>query len=93
MAMVITWCAMNDNQTDKDTEWYCETEYRRGYCDGFIQAIMDFSDLLDENASHHNVYDYLFDFWQFALQDDTEDDFPPSVEIKILRMKRKKEIE
>lgn len=46
-----------------------EGEYRRGYCDGFVQAVNAMADLLARRMSCQRVIDYLYDFWERDLMD------------------------
>jgi len=52
------------------------------YADGYIQAVMDFADLLDyKGNTPEAVHDYMLDFWRFKLQHLTEDDAIPTISI------------
>jgi len=44
-----------------------EAEYRRGYCDGFIEAVNAMADLFQRGLSKQAVYDRLFDHWEGDL--------------------------
>ncbi len=69
-----------------------EAEYRRGYCDGFIQAVDDMYDhMAKRNAVRKNfreVYDFFWDHWQGVLSKWRHTDrhnhlyFPPRPKVK-----------
>jgi len=44
-----------------------ESEYRRGYRDGFIEAVNAMADLFQRRLSKQATYDLLFDHWEGDL--------------------------
>lgn len=64
-----------------------EAEYRRGYQDGWIEAVNALGDLMDKETSAQEIYDRLFTHWEQVLltwgkasTDNVE--FPPAMPIE-----------
>lgn len=60
---------MNDeplNLPDRTDE--LESEYRRGYCDGFIQAVEGMGDAVEKH-DFQSVYDAFWTFWEQDLHE------------------------
>lgn len=53
----------------ENPEEVLEAEYRRGYCDGFVQAVNAMADLFAHRLSRQRVIDCLYDFWEQDLMD------------------------
>ena len=86
-----TWADLQ-KAIDAGTEELCESEYRRGYADGWIQAIEAMHDLMfDRGLSRQAAYEAGFSHWQGPLvswqrQGAGELVLPPAVKLEALEV-------
>ena len=70
----------------KPVEERLEEDYRRGYRDGWIQAVLAMRDLMfQDRLSRQTAYDACYDFWEAQLLEWMRDDcshmaLPPGIE-------------
>lgn len=79
-----SWLKMSKTETP-------ESEYRRGFCDGWILAIDALADLMKESkVSGQAAYDIAWQHWHQELSEwsaraDGELEYPPELKLEISR--------